>query len=332
MSVSDRDGENFSASPIISCPTLDSCNNNQSDGTYLSDVSKRDKPWDKHRANADIVSRHYRQANMDRQADQVSFCSQVLDFKLTPHVESGELRLKLASARFCRVRHCPVCQWRRSLRWRAKAFQALPLVLEQYPKHRWLFLTLTIKNCLITDLKQVLEQVNYSFKKLTKRKNFPGIGWIKSVEVTRGKDGKTAHPHLHVLMIVKPSYFKTGYLSQQKWCDLWQDCLQVDYQPILDVQAVKPDKSPISLLTEVIKYQTKESDLIRDPIWFAEYVKQMHGTRAVSIGGCLKDYFKVLEQEPEDLIGKGEDEKDEVDEGHLYFGWKSDQRKYKLID
>ncbi|WP_170869787.1 protein rep, partial [Shigella sonnei] len=26
-------------------------------------------------------------------------------------------RLRLREAHFCRVRHCPVCQWRRSLMW-----------------------------------------------------------------------------------------------------------------------------------------------------------------------------------------------------------------------
>ena len=139
--------------------------------------------------------------SMDKHAERVTLCSQLLDFKLTPHVESGELKLKLSSARFCRVRHCPVCQWRRSLRWRAKAFEALPLVVEQYPQNRWLFVTLTLKNCQLTDLKTTLDWVNYAFKKMTKRKAFPGVGWIKSVEVTRGRDGKTAHPHLHILMM-----------------------------------------------------------------------------------------------------------------------------------
>jgi plasmid rolling circle replication initiator protein Rep len=298
--------------------------------TYLSDVSERDKPWDKHRGNADIVSSHYRRSGMDSYSQRVNFCSQFLDFKLVPDLSEGELRLKLSSAKFCRVRHCPVCQWRRSLMWRAKAFEALPLVVEKYPKNRWLFVTLTLKNCLLTDLRQTLEWINYSFKKLTKRKSFPGLGWIKSVEVTRGKDGKTAHPHLHILMMVKPSYFTYGYLSQKKWCELWQHCLQVDYQPVLDIQAVKPNRSPTSLLTEVIKYQTKESDLIRDPDWFAEYVKQMHRTRAISIGGCLKPYFKALEQEPEDLIGE-DTEETAVDEGHLYFGWKYKEKRYKMI-
>jgi plasmid rolling circle replication initiator protein Rep len=195
---------------------------------------------------------------------------------------------------------------------------------------RWLFITLTIKNCAITELRDTLNNINYGFRKLSRRKAFPGVGWIKSVEVTRGRDGKTAHPHLHILMMVKPSYFGKRYLSQQKWCDLWQSCMKLDYQPILDIQAVKPNKSPTVLISEVIKYQTKESDLIRDPQWFAEYVKQMHKSRAISVGGILQDYFKKLEEEPEDLIG--ESDEDEVDEGHLRFGWKRREKKYRMVE
>ena len=129
--------------------------------------------------------------------------------------------------------------------------------------------------------------------------------------------------------MVKPSYFTHGYLSQKKWCQMWQDCLKVDYQPVMDVQAVKPNQSPTALLTEVIKYQTKESDLICDPIWFAEYVNQMHGSRAIAVGGVLRDYFKQLEEEPEDLIGEGDE--DEPDEGHLYFGWRKPEKKYRMV-
>jgi hypothetical protein len=39
----------------------------------------------------------------------------------------------------------------------------------------------------------------------------------------------------------------------------------------------------------------------------------------------------VLENEPEDLIGKDEENPTEVDEGHLYFGWKRSDKKYKLM-
>ena len=311
-------------------PIISSCQFDGDSSPALSEISERDKPWDKHRGNADIVSGHYQKAGMSKHSERVTLCSLLLDFKLVPKPEIGELKLKLSSAFFCRVRHCPVCQWRRSLRWKARSFEVLPRVEKDHPKMRWLFLTLTLKNCQLTELRETLEHVNYSFRKLSRRKIFPGVGWIKSVEVTRGKDGKTAHPHLHILMMVKPSYFSCGYISQENWCKLWQSCLKVDYQPILDVQAVKPNKSPTVLISEVIKYQTKESDLIRDPKWFAEYVEQMHKTRAISVGGILQDYFKYLEEEPDDLIG--ESDEDEVDEGHLRFCWKRKEKKYRMVD
>jgi plasmid rolling circle replication initiator protein Rep len=255
----------------------------------------------------------------------------LLDFKLVPDAKQGGMKLKLSNAYFCRVRHCPVCQWRRSLRWKAKAAQALPLLTKEHPKLRYLFLTLTLKNCPITELRDTLDKLNYGFRKLSRRKAFPGVGWLKSVEVTQGRDRLSAHPHLHLLIAVNPSYFSHGYLSQEKWCELWQKCLKVDYKPILHVKAIKPRQSLNGILSEVIKYQVKESDLISDLGWFAELVRQLHKTRAVAVGGIFRDYFKTLEDEPEDLIGEGE-EPDEIDEGHLFFGWKTQDRQYRQVD
>lgn len=103
--------------------------------------------------------------------------------------------------------------------WKAKAYQVLPKVAQDYPKHRWLFLTVTLKNCPIGELRQTLDWMNKSFVRLTKLKEWPGVGWIKSVEVTRGKNGN-AHPHLHVLLMVEPGYFGPNYLSQERWVDL----------------------------------------------------------------------------------------------------------------
>jgi hypothetical protein len=58
----------------------------------------------------------------------------------------------------------------------------------------------------------------------------------------------------------------------------------------------------------------KESDLCADANWFIEYVRQMHKTRSVSVGGVLRGYFKALEEEPEDLIGESnETEKSDED-------------------
>jgi len=112
---------------------------------------------------------------------------------------------------------------------------------------------------------------------------------------------------------------------------LWQKCLKVDYKPILHLKAIKPRNSLNIILNEVIKYQVKESDLISDPGWFAELVRQMHGTRAVSLGGIFKNYFQDLEEEPEDLVGRDDDSTD-IDEGHLFFGWRSGEKRYRQVE
>jgi plasmid rolling circle replication initiator protein Rep len=295
----------------------------------LSDISERDKPWDKHRGNADTIEGYYRGSDFDKYSDRIHFCSEFLDFRLVPEESEGVLKMKLSSARFCRVRHCPVCQWRRSLMWKAKAYKVLPKIVQDFPTYRWLFLTLTLKNCPIEDLRSTLTLMHESFKRMTKLKSFPALGWIKSTEVTRGKDG-SAHPHFHCLLMVQSSYFGANYLKQSDWVDMWKRSLRIDYNPVLDVQAIKKGQQPMQLVPELLKYCTKESDLVGDRIWFLELTRQMHKMRTISTGGVLKDYLHELEQEPEDLIG--EDNLAEVDEGHLYFTWRRKQKKYKLVD
>ncbi len=296
----------------------------------LSDISPRDKSWDKHRANADIVSDYYAgggEGCFNRYAQRVSSCAEWLEFRLVPESSEGILKLKLSDARFCRVRHCPVCQWRRSLMWKAKAYKILPHVVDDYPKYRWLFITLTVKNCKIEELRTSLDWINRAFKRLTELKAWPAKGWVKSVEVTKGRDKISAHPHLHILAMVPPSYFSHGYLSQATWVELWQQCLRIDYKPIIDVRAIAKQHDPKVIIPEILKYQVKESDLVADREWFLELTRQLHNTRAVAIGGVLRRYMQELEEEPQDLIGKDE-ETDEVDEGSLSFRWKRQSKKY----
>ena len=315
--------------PVVS--SLATRDNSSNSVPALSDVSERDKPWDKHKKNADIVSGYYStRREFQNYSSRVKLCADLLQFKLAPDKYDGVYKLKLEAARFCRVRTCPICQWRRSLRWKSKAIQVLPKIVQDYPTYRWLFVTLTVRNCQIGELRQTLEWMTKGFKRLSELKIFPAVGWIKSVEVTRGRDG-SAHPHFHCLMMVKSSYFKKGYLSQKRWCELWQQSLRIDYQPVLDVQAIKPHKCPTVLIPEILKYQTKESDMVADRDWFLEFTSQVRKTRAVAVGGVFRDYFRNAEREiEEDLIGEG-DGSDQPDEGKLYFGWRRTEKKYRMV-
>ena len=86
----------------------------------------------------------------------------------------------------------------------------------------------------------------------------------------------------------------------------------------------------MQLIPELLKYCTKESDLVCDREWFLELTRQMHKLRCVATGGVLKQYLKELEQEPDDLIGEGDELSEDL--GQLYFGWKKAERKYRMVD
>jgi plasmid rolling circle replication initiator protein Rep len=308
------------------------------DSWYLSDISPSDKPWDIHRVQCDEIAKIYDSIGYDRYAERIGECSQLLTYALKA-TDDGEVKLKLREARFCRVRHCLICQWRRSLMWRARFFKVLPEIQAKYPTGRWIFVTLTVKNCQLSDLRATLNWMNAAWHKLIKRKEFPALGFVKSVEVTRGVDG-TAHPHFHCLMFVPASYFTRGYISHAKWISLWQSCLKTDYPPILDVRAVKTkmassnnpsdssNQAMAEAVCETLKYAVKPSDLLADPGWLGELTKQLQKTRAISIGGCLKEFFS--EDDPEDLInGEIQEEEKSEDDSLLLFDWSAIVRRYK---
>lgn len=324
--MSDPGGSDSEACAVysITCESDDS----NSQQPALSEVSPGDKPWDKHRAFADRVEGFYRGSEFNDYSNRIHYCSELLKFGLALQ-DDESLKLKLRTARFCRLRHCPVCQWRRLLMWKAKAYKILPRVIEAYPTHRWLFLTLTQKNVPISDLRSTLTQMNKGFQRLVQLKAFPADGWLRSTEVTRGRDGN-AHPHFHCLLLVPSSYFGRKYLKQSDWVEMWRKSMRLDYNPVLDVQAVKQGSKPMELVPELLKYCTKESDLVADREWLLEITRQMHKMRAIATGGVLKEYLKELEDEPEDLIGK-DDQAKLLDEASVYFGWKRREKRYRMV-
>lgn len=204
----------------------------QTQSEFLSDVSPQDKPWDSHKAFCDSVSKVLKGSDKkahQKQAKRIDECSQNLEFGwVLVSTETGKMKLRLKYAQFCRVRHCPICQWRRSLMWVARFFDALPRIYSAYPDMRYIMLTLTVRNCSILELRSVVDCMAKSFQRLSQRKDFPALGFVRTLEVTRGKDG-SCHPHFHVLIAVPSSYFVgRSYLSEDKWSLLWLESLHLE--------------------------------------------------------------------------------------------------------
>jgi plasmid rolling circle replication initiator protein Rep len=309
--------------------------NETDDIVYLTEVSPQDKPWDKHRSESDQVRDLYSGTLCSRLGERIASCSGLLEFGWLSDPETGETRLKLQTARFCRVRHCPTCQWRKSMMWAARFLKATPSILKDHPKARFIFLTLTVRNCPIEDLRLTVREMNNAWKRLTLRKEFPAIGFAKSLEVTRGKDG-SAHPHFHVLMMVSPGYFKSGnYLSHSRWTELWKDVLRIDYTPVVNVKAVKPNKNRPesealpSAICETFKYSVKPEDLVSDRGWLIELTTQLYKTRSINLGGVFKQYLS--EDDPGDLIGNAEDE-EPCSDVVITFGWREYLKRYCKVE
>ena len=56
------------------------------------------------------------------------------------------------------------------------------------PTHRWVFLTLTVKNPPVTELRDTLKHMNDSWQRLIQTKRFKSgvAGFLRTTEVTRG--------------------------------------------------------------------------------------------------------------------------------------------------
>ena len=67
-------------------------------------------------------------------------------------------------------------------------FQQLPNIQERFPTHRWVFLTLTVKNPPVTELRDTLKHMNDSWQRLIQTKRFKSgvAGFLRTTEVTRG--------------------------------------------------------------------------------------------------------------------------------------------------
>lgn len=330
--------DNVSVAPGDNCLQSGPIDQDQS---ALIDYSPSDAPWNLHRGQSDDVGMIYASAlGFERYAARMAQCSGLLRFGWIDSPQAGVSVLRLREAYFCRVRHCPVCQWRRSLMWKARFYQSLPRIVQEHPKARWLFLTLTVRNCPIDCLGETLTAMNAGWQRLIKRSEFaPVLGWIRTTEVTRGKDG-SAHPHFHVLLMVPPSMLSgTNYVKQSRWVDLWASCMRLDYLPSVDVRTVKNLASGASqdvsevlrkAVAETLKYSVKPSDMTKDDQWFLELTRQTHKKRFIAAGGALKDVLKLEQESNQDLIVTEGDQNSLSSEDPLIaFGWREQERIYR---
>lgn len=294
---------------------------------------KRD--WRQRKVNNEYLAIAYDQID-EHVAERLRSCANTLHFGV-----DADGKRRLVGTWFCRVRLCPICQWRRSLKLYSQMRKVMRYLEPQ--EYQYIFLTLTMQNVKLDELPGALENLILGFNRLTKYKEVSRVcqGWYRGVEITHNLDRDsgsydTFHPHVHVVIAVRKSYFSDRYyLSQARWTELWQRALQVEYTPLVDIRKVKG--ATAKAVCEVTKYAAKSQDYIVLDDWdmTVETVKgldvALHRRRLVGFGGCMKDARKVLELEDNesgDLVHVDEDDTYGEYEYFVSYSWRSGYCQY----
>lgn len=279
-------------------------------GEILKDTSAsgRERPWGKHKMSNIELTKLFEIARTidetiltDSRMDSLRHCSDVVTF-----LQDAAGKRKLKSANFCRVRVCPMCNWRRSMKLFSQVSAITDMILAE-KKARFIFVTLTVRNMQGNELTNIINKMNQAFKYLTGKgqtfapakdlkKNL--LGYMKAEEITYNSKTGTFHPHIHAIFEVKPSYFKNGYMRKKAWIALWRSALGVDYDPSIDVRNIKGGTA--KAVAEVAKYPVKMDTLLKikdkrqAALALIQLYRSIFGRRLVTFGGDFREYKRKL--------------------------------------
>lgn len=311
----------------------------------------KERPWRKWKlasmraANA-LVGWH-NQPHMEAWGDRIKECGSWLQFGMCPDGDGHWLQ----QANFCNVKVCPLCMWRRSKKLTSQVMDVAHAVQIAQPV-RFLLLTVTLRNveagfssaeadrpeAAAKRLSDAMDQLLMGFDRMT-RQSFPRwkpgkwrkdgtrleadiLGYYRTLEITRNLDEDawrneskwygSYHPHLHVLLVVRPSYFTRGYISQKKWTTQWKKAAKLDYDPIIDIRPLRPKGKPdgdprkldeqevLSGVLETAKYLTKPHFLAPDKADAVATQTQrtlslaVYGRKLTGWGGIMAETKKAL--------------------------------------
>lgn len=281
----------------------------------LQDVNAKGKPrpWVLHKLEAQATAIALAWGGQPVLADRVGKCADVLWFRKV------DGKPKLQKGTFCRVRICPICQWRRSLKLGGQVRACTDWIQDQQRAagrnpYRFALLTLTVPNVPADQLGETLDKLSKAWDRMSKRAEFKRAvkGYVRATEITYNQTRQDFHPHLHVLLMVQRSYFTSRlYISQARWLELWRAATgdptitEVWVSRTAKEAENAPEEAQKAVLghaiAEVTKYTTKPSAYLRGGLDLdtqAQVITQLQtictGRRFVSLGGLYRKAAQAL--------------------------------------
>lgn len=291
----------------------------------------------KHQTN-DILLK-FLNTGFKTESQKIKECGNYLEFALKQNQITKDSKKKLAGANFCKNRFCPMCSWRRVRNITGQLKDAFSVIQEK-EKVATLFLTLTVKNPDVKDLKSTIAKMNKSFQRLAQTKAYRNavLGHFKSIEILGDKTPKgQAHPHFHILLIVDSKYFSSrNYLNKSEWLDMWRKATGDETIMVVDIRRIKSKNENFSdidsAIMETVKYAVKHTELTkRSNEDFYYLYTQTKNLRFISAGGILKEHLNLIKID-EDLINlKKENEALWIEICRLIYTWQNGDYQLKEI-
>ena len=314
-------------------------------GEPLEDRSStgRQRPWREKKMANELLAAAYEEVD-PRKAERLRDCATFATFRRQPDGSST-----LETANFCRVRLCPICTWRRSLKAQAQMIEVDRYFDRIGRKRAYVFVTLTARNVPGDRLSEEITRYMAGWNRLMQLADVKRAvkGWYRALEVTHNLTDDTYHPHLHALWMVNPSYFTSRYyISSAKLVALWRRSMRLDYDPSIRLLTVRKDPRTGygGAIAEVSKYTTKEDSYIIPDDWdmTIDAVRvldtALHNRRFLAYGGEIAEARRKLaldDTENGDLIHIDDQDKPSDTDGHrIMYLWYSGYRQYygKPID
>lgn len=300
------------------------------------------------------VKNLYRAGGDQDRADKLASCVTWLEY--WENGDGSEKTLHAMNA--CQSRLCPVCAKRKARRMASRLVRVLDGVEADHKgEYRALFLTLTVKNCKAQDLRATLDLLTRAWAKLRRRRCFARavLGWFRAIEITYNPETGEYHPHIHAILLVDWDYFADKnakevtnglYIRHGKeaveldeagkdkngidgyknptWVQMWQESLQVDYEPSVRISITKKkkmgdttDSASLEAAKEAAKYATKDTDYLNPTMPEAvavsvllTYTAALDRKRMTAMGGWVQDAADKLDIDPEDVTDLVHDDED----------------------
>lgn len=197
---------------------------------------------------------------------------------------------KIVKADFCRERLCNICAWRRQSKFIAQTFPIISIL--ENKGYKFLFVTLTVKNMAYEDLDNAVNEIIKGYELLRKRRKIKRAwsGIVRSIELSYNSIEHTFHPHIHLLIAVKDTYFKDKdmYITQEELTHIWKDCIDADYIPIVNIKMVNDNCVGA---VETLKYSLKPNQARE---CFDAFFYILRGRRLISFSGIFSKIRKEL--------------------------------------